>query len=58
MQASARAVAAGVHLFTALGAVVAFFAARAVISHDWEALFAWLGVALIIDGADGPLARQ
>lgn len=58
MQAPARTIAAGVHLFTALGAVVAFFAARAIISHDWEVLFAWLGVALIIDGADGHLARQ
>lgn len=24
---------------------------------DWPALFAWLGVTLIIDGLDGPLAR-
>lgn len=58
MQTSGRAIAAGVHLFTALGAVVALLAARAVIAHDWESLFAWLGVALIIDGADGPLARS
>jgi phosphatidylcholine synthase len=50
--------AALVHLFTALGAVCALLATHAVISDAWEAAFAWLGVALFIDGVDGTLARK
>jgi phosphatidylcholine synthase len=50
--------AALVHLFTALGAVCALLATHAVISGAWEAAFAWLGVALFIDGVDGTLARR
>jgi phosphatidylcholine synthase len=50
--------AALVHLFTALGAVCALLATHAVISGAWEAAFAWLGVALFIDGIDGTLARK
>ncbi len=47
-----------VHLFTASGAVLALFAARAILVHDWAEAFAWLGAALIVDAADGPLARR
>jgi phosphatidylcholine synthase len=50
--------AALVHLFTALGAVCALLATRAVVSGAWEAAFAWLGLALAIDGIDGTLARR
>jgi phosphatidylcholine synthase len=50
--------AALVHLFTALGAVCALLATHAVISGAWEAAFAWLGIALLIDGIDGTLARR
>jgi phosphatidylcholine synthase len=49
--------AALVHVFTALGAVCALLATRAALSGDWEGVFGWLGVALIIDGLDGTLAR-
>jgi phosphatidylcholine synthase len=49
--------AALVHLFTALGAVCALLATLAVISGAWEEAFAWLGLALVIDGIDGTLAR-
>ncbi|HEY7085218.1 MAG TPA: phosphatidylcholine synthase [Hyphomicrobiaceae bacterium] len=49
--------AALVHLFTALGAVCALLATRAALSGDWEQVFGWLGVALVIDGVDGTLAR-
>jgi phosphatidylcholine synthase len=54
----AMVAAALVHLFTALGAVCALLATHAVISGAWEAAFAWLGVALFIDGIDGTLARK
>jgi phosphatidylcholine synthase len=50
--------AALVHLFTALGAVCALFATRAVLAGAWEEAFAWLGLALIIDGVDGTFARM
>jgi phosphatidylcholine synthase len=50
--------AALVHLFTALGAVCALLATRAVLAGSWELAFAWLGLALIIDGVDGMLARM
>ena len=49
--------AALVHAFTALGVVCALMATRAVLAGAWEEMFAWLGVALLIDGIDGTLAR-
>jgi phosphatidylcholine synthase len=49
--------AAAVHLLTALGVVCALLATRAVLAGAWEQAFAWLGVALIIDGIDGTFAR-
>ncbi len=50
--------AAAVHLLTASGAVFGFLALAAAAARQWEAAFAWLGVALIVDGLDGPLARR
>lgn len=50
--------AALVHLFTASGAICALFAIEALIAKRWEAVFAWLGVALVIDGIDGTFARM
>ena len=51
------ALAFSVHIFTACGAGVALLAMVAAVSHDWALMFGWLGVALLIDGLDGPLAR-
>jgi phosphatidylcholine synthase len=53
----ARLAAVSVHLFTALGAVCGLLAALAVFDGAWEAMFAWLGIALVIDGIDGTFAR-
>lgn len=53
----ARLAAAGVHLFTALGAVCGLFAALSAFEGAWERMFAWLGLALLIDGIDGSFAR-
>ncbi len=47
-----------VHLLTASGAALAVLAAIAVAGLDWRAAFIWLGLALIVDGVDGPLARR
>jgi phosphatidylcholine synthase len=46
-----------VHLLTASGAALALFAALAASLHAWQPAFALLGLALIVDGIDGPLAR-
>ena len=49
--------AAAVHTLTALGAVCALGATLAIFNHSAEAMFGWLGAALIIDGIDGIFAR-
>jgi phosphatidylcholine synthase len=49
--------AALVHFFTALGAACGLLATLAVLAGAWEVAFAWLGLALIIDGIDGTFAR-
>jgi phosphatidylcholine synthase len=50
--------AALVHLLTASGAVCGLLALRAVCVGAWEAVFAWLALALLIDGVDGTFARM
>lgn len=47
-----------VHLFTAAGAGLALLALLAAARADWPLMFWWLGVALIVDGVDGALARR
>src|ERR1700745_803214 len=53
-----RAAAFGVHVFTAFGAGIALLALLEAVREHWAAMFAWLGVALVIDAADGPMARR
>jgi phosphatidylcholine synthase len=53
-----RAAAFAVHIFTALGAACALLALLAAVGTEWQAMFIWLGVALIIDGIDGTFARR
>jgi phosphatidylcholine synthase len=55
---TSRAAAFSVHVFTALGAGVALIAMLEAVREHWAAMFAWLGVALIIDAVDGPVARR
>jgi phosphatidylcholine synthase len=52
-----RAAAFSVHLLTASGGAVAVLALYAAIERDFTATFAWLGLAILIDGVDGTLAR-
>jgi phosphatidylcholine synthase len=52
-----RALAFLVHVFTALGAALALLALIAAVGGDWPMMFLWLGLALLIDGIDGTLAR-
>jgi len=53
-----RAAAFSVHVFTALGAGIALIAMLEAVREHWAAMFGWLGVALIIDALDGPIARR
>jgi phosphatidylcholine synthase len=53
-----RVAAFSVHIFTALGAGIALIAMLEAVREHWAAMFAWLGVALVIDGLDGPIARR
>ena len=46
-----------IHVFTATGAALAFLALVLATGGHWAAMFFALGVALLVDGLDGPLAR-
>jgi len=50
-------IAFSVHIFTASGAFWAFMALVAAASNQFTVMWFWLGVALLVDGVDGPLAR-
>lgn len=53
-----RARAFAVHILTALGAGFAFMAMMEAVRGHWQAMFGWLGIALVVDAIDGPLARR
>lgn len=46
------------HLLTASGSFLAFLSLVAMSEKHWTAAWAWLGVALFVDGIDGPIARR
>jgi len=46
-----------VHIFTASGAMIAFLSLTAAIEREMGLAFAWLGLALLVDGIDGTFAR-
>jgi phosphatidylcholine synthase len=52
------AAAFAVHVFTACGAGCALLALNTAVNGQWAAMFAWLGIALCIDGIDGTFARR
>ncbi|MGD9914604.1 MAG: phosphatidylcholine synthase [Rhizobiaceae bacterium] len=53
-----QARAFSVHLLTASGSFLAFLSLVAASEQQWTAMFAWLGLALFVDGIDGPIARK
>ena len=53
-----RLKALSVHLLTATGAVLSMLAMLAAVEGNWNLMFLWLVLALIVDGIDGPLARR
>jgi phosphatidylcholine synthase len=53
-----RISAFAVHIFTACGAALALLALILATGGQWAAMFFCLGAALVVDGVDGPLARE
>jgi phosphatidylcholine synthase len=53
-----RLAAFGVHIFTAMGAGLALIAMLEAVREHWANMFGWLGVALVVDAIDGPIARK
>lgn len=53
-----QAKAFSVHLLTASGSFLAFLSLVAASEQRWTAMFWWLGLALLVDGIDGPIARK
>ena len=51
-------VAFTVHIFTTCGAALALLALVAAVERNWPLMFGLLGLALIVDGVDGTLARH
>ncbi len=47
-----------VHGFTGSGAVLGFLAIISIFNNDQVGSFLWLGLALLIDGIDGTIARK
>jgi phosphatidylcholine synthase len=47
-----------VHLLTASGSFLAFLGVVAAAEHRFVDMFWWLGLALAVDGIDGPIARK
>ena len=47
-----------IHIFTALGAGLALMALLEAVHEHWANMFGWLGVALVVDALDGPMARR
>lgn len=56
--ATARLRAFAVHVLTALGGGIALLALLEAVREHWAAMFGWLGLALVIDAVDGPIARR
>lgn len=52
------AAAVAVHVFTASGAVLGLLALVAASERRFAAVFVWLGLALVVDGIDGTIARR
>ena len=48
----------GVHVFTGSGAVLGFLAIVSILNNDQVGAFLFLGIALVVDGADGFFARK
>lgn len=57
-QAPSRIIAWAVHVLTASGVVIALLSLLAILKGNAQEALLWLGLALAVDGMDGPLARR
>ncbi|MEO3385836.1 phosphatidylcholine synthase [Mesorhizobium sp. CAU 1741] len=53
-----QARAFSVHLLTASGSFLAFVSLVFAAEKQWTEMWLWLGLALFVDGIDGPIARK
>jgi len=53
-----KLVAIAIHVLTASGALFGLLAIKAASEQRYELVFFWLGIALLVDAVDGPLARK
>ena len=53
-----KAKAFSVHVLTASGSFLAFLSIVAASEGRYVAMWWWLGLALFVDGIDGPIARK
>lgn len=53
-----KALAWGVHLYTASGAVIGLLAIVAAMEENWFLAFIWMCITIFIDAVDGTLARR
>lgn len=53
-----RTAAFAVHILTAMGGGIALLAMLEAVREHWASMFGWLGVALVVDAIDGPIARR
>ncbi len=53
-----RCRAYAIHVFTASGAALGLLALFFAAKDQWAPMFVCLGVALLVDGLDGPIARE
>lgn len=56
--ATQRTAAFAVHVLTASGVGLGLLALMAAHERRFTEMFLWLGIALVVDGIDGPLARR
>ncbi len=55
---TSRIIAWAVHVLTASGVVISLLSLIAILKGDAQEALLWLGLALAVDGLDGPLARR
>jgi phosphatidylcholine synthase len=55
---ASRIIAWAVHVLTASGVVISLLSLIAILKGDAREALLWLGLALAVDGLDGPLARR
>lgn len=53
-----KVIAVAIHVLTASGALLGLLAIKAASEQKFELVFLWLGIALLVDAVDGPLARK